>query len=625
MSYRLRKIFPYLVLVVGVMAMVWAASFGTLPRADFAFNNGDEIHTVDPAKATGSPEGRVINGLFEGLLRQHPLDVEPDEDGIVPLAPATHGVAESYTVSDDGRVYTFRIRPTARWSNNEPLTAHDFVWSWRRMLHPETGSQYAYQLYYVTGAEAYNLAQVEVGARVEVELADRRDPQQLFPRGTILQGILTKTDDADENFSVEVKSGKNGEVDWDSPGTVRHFSKLSAERVGEGERCHHLLPDFDSQVGIQVNADDTLVVTLNNRTPYFTDLVAFYPLYPVNRACVEKHGTPTWTKPQNIVSNGPFLLQFRRIRDRVRMVKNPLYWNAGIVELEIIDAMAISSNTTSLNMFINGQLDWATTVPNSIIPDLRDRNDFKTAPMLTTYFYRLNIERVPLDNVLVRRALNMAIDKKVIVEKVTKAGQLPARSYVPPGLPGFKSALCGEFNPQKARQLLAEAGFENGRGLPRIEILYNTSESHRDIAQVIQQDWKKNLGIDVILRNLEWGTFLDTLNETDYAVARSGWIGDYADPNTFLDMFVTGGTNNETNWGNTEYDRLIEAAGAETDMQRRLEMLHQAERILMDEMPIIPIYFYRSINLVHARVEGFSSNIQDVHPLHLLRIKAFDD
>jgi oligopeptide transport system substrate-binding protein len=621
MSHQLRKIFPFLVLGVGAMAMVWAVSFGTLPRADFAFNNGDEIKTVDPAKATGVPEGRVINALFEGLLRQHPLEVEPDENGIVPLAPATRGVAESYSVSGDGRVYTFRLRPTARWSTGEPVTAEDFAWSWRRMLHPETGSQYAYQLYYVVGAEAYNMSQVKVGERVEVELEDRENPQQLFPRGTILRGILTEMDEAVENFSVEVKMEKQGQVDWDGDGQLRHFTKVTAEEPGDGERCYHLLPDFDSQVGIQVTAGDTLVVTLNNRTPYFSDLVAFYPLYPVNRKCVEKHGSPNWTKPGNIVSNGPFLLEFRRIRDRVRMTRNPGYWNAGIVNLQTVDALAIKSQTTSLNMYINGQLDWTTTVPNPIIPDLRDRPDFKTAPMLTTYFYRLNVERPPLDNVLVRQALNMAIDKKKIVEKVTKAGQLPARSFVPPGLPGFESALCGEFNPGRARQLLAEAGFENGYGLPRIEILYNTSEGHRDIAQVIQQDWKKNLGINVILRNLEWGTFLDTLNETDYAVARSGWIGDYADANTFLDMFVTGGTNNETNWGNSEYDQLIKQAGAEKDAEHRLEILHQAERILMDELPIIPIYFYRSINMVQERVEGFSANIQDIHPLHLLRVR----
>jgi oligopeptide transport system substrate-binding protein len=624
MPYRFRKIFPYLVLAVGAMAMVWAVSFGTLPRADFAFNNGDEIKTVDPAKATGSPEGRIINGLFEGLLRQTPIDQSPDENGVIPLTPVTNGVAERYTVSDDGLVYIFHIRDSATWSNGEKVTADDFAWSWQRMLHPETGSQYAYQLHYVSGAMQYNLATLEVGDRVEVELDDRRDPQQLFPRGTVLKGLLLSRDEDNENFTIDIKPVQNGEVDWDADGSKQSFTKLTAKKPGSGKRCHHVLPDFESTVGILAEDAATLVVTLNNRTPYFTDLVAFYPLYPVNQACVEEHGTPNWTKPGNIVGNGPFVLQFRRIRDRVRMVKNPRYWNTDIVQLEVVDAMAVKSQTTSLNMYINGQLDWTTTVPNPIIPELRKRDDFITAPMLTTYFYRINVERPGLDKVLVRRALNMAIDKQEIVEKVTKAGQLPARSYVPPGLPGFESGLCGEFNPEKARELLAEAGHAGGRGLPKIEILYNTSEGHRDIAQVIQQHWKINLGINVILRNLEWATYLDTIHKTDYAVARAGWIGDYADANTFLDMFVTDGTNNQTNWSNKKYDGLIEAAKSEIDVAARLSLLHQAEQILMDEQPIIPIYFYRSINMVQPRVEGFSANIQDVHPLHLLRIRPVE-
>jgi len=621
MPHGFRKVFPYIALLVLVAAMVWAVSFGTLPRADFAFNNGDEIKTVDPAKATGSPEGRVINGLFEGLLRQTPLDQESDENGQVPLQPETNGVAERYTVSDDGLVYTFHIREAAVWSNGDKVTADDFAWSWRRMLHPETGSQYAYQLHYVSGAMQYNLGTLQVGDQVEVELDDRRDPQQLFPRGTVLKGLLVSRDEDNENFTIDIKPLRDGKVDWQAAGSEQSFTKLTAKQPGSGTKCHHVLADFGSTVGITVEDAATLVVRLENRTPYFPDLVAFYPLYPVNRRCVEEHGTPNWTKPGNIVGNGPFVLQFRRIRDRVRMVKNPKYWNADIVQLDVVDAMAVKSQTTSLNMYMNGQLDWTTTVPNPIIPELRKRDDFITAPMLTTYFYRINVELPGLDKVLVRRALNMAVDKQEIVEKVTKAGQLPARSYVPPGLPGFESALCGEFNPEKARKLLVEAGHAGGRGLPKIEILYNTSESHRDIAQVIQQHWKKHLGIDVVLRNLEWATYLDTIHKTDYAVARAGWIGDYADANTFLDMFITDGTNNQTNWSNKKYDGLIEAAKSETDVAARLSLLHQAERILMDEQPIIPIYFYRSINMVHPRIEGFSANIQDVHPLHLLRIR----
>ena len=252
---------------------------------------------------------------------------------------------------------------------------------------------------------------------------------------------------------------------------------------------------------------------------------------------------------------------------------------------------------------------------------IKERDDFLSAPFLATYFYRLNVDKPPLDQVLVRQALNMAIDKELICTQIVSAGQQPARSFVPGQLQNHTGPQCGAYDVTRARQLLSEAGYPNGKGFPRIEILYNTSDSHRELAEFIQQQWKENLGIEVGLRNLEWGTFLSTLKQTDYMVSRSGWIGDYPDPNTFLDMFVTDGPNNQTNWSNTEYDLLIKQAGEEQNVERRLEILNQAERILMDEMPIIPIYFYRSINMVQGRIEGFSANIQDIHPLHLLRIR----
>ena len=373
-------------------------------------------------------------------------------------------------------------------------------------------------------------------------------------------------------------------------------------------------------MGIRAEDDYTLVVTLKEPTPYFTNLVAFYPLYPVNRECVERHGTPDWTKPENIVTNGPYQLQFRRIRDRLRLKRNPLYWDVENVALETIDALAIMSETTSLNMYINGQLDWSPTMPNTIMEQLRKRDDFVSAPFLAVYFYRINVKRPPLDNVLVRRALNMAINKQLICDQIVAAGQQPARSFVPE-LSGYQSSQCGAHDVSKARQLLAEAGYPNGKGFPRIQILYNTSDSHREIAEFIQQQWKENLGIDIELRNLEWATFLNTLKQRDYWVARSGWIGDYPDPNTFLDMFVSGGPNNQTNWSQPDYDALIESAKSEPDKARRMAVFHQAERMLMDELPILPIYFYVSLNLVNPRVQGFSGNIQDVHPLHILRVQ----
>jgi oligopeptide transport system substrate-binding protein len=643
MHHPARRMFPYLVAVLAVGSLAWAVTFGTLPEADFSFNNGDEVKTVDPAKAEGSPEHRILEALYEGLLRQTPIADEP-EDGLMPMAPR-QGVAEyPPEVSEDGKTYTFKIRPEARWSNGRPMTAHDFVWSWRRTLHPETASQYSYQLHYLAGAQAYNQAAVEIGDRVEVEYGPRKFDLQPFPRGTMAHGVLREIIKSPEPqfaegtpeeekadpladwkrtwvYRVEVKPERDGEIQWSEPGEERRFAKeVSPLASAPPMKIRQILPHFESTVGAEAVDDRTLVVTLDSPTPFFEHLVAFYTLYPVNRECVEEHG-PGWVKPENIVGNGPYLLKARRLRDRIRLVKNPHYWGADEVSLEVIDAFPVKSETTALNMYLEGQLDWIITVPNTIIPILKERPDFKAAPALITYFYRLNVDRPPLDDVLVRRALNAAMNKQEIVDQVTRAGQLPARGLVPPGMTGYEGAECGEYDVGEARRLLAEAGYPGGRGLPTVEILYNTSEGHRAIAEVIQQQWKQNLGINVELRNLEWGVYLDTVTNTRFQVARAGWIADYPDPNTFLDMFVTDGPQNNTNWSNPEYDDLIEQAAREVNPQRRMQILQDAEQILMDELPIIPIYFYVTTHMVKPHVHGFHPNVQDDHPLHRLRVE----
>jgi oligopeptide transport system substrate-binding protein len=660
MMQRMREISIYVLPVFLAGAMLWAVSFSTVPPADFTFNNDDEVKTVDPAKATGQPENRIINALFEGLLRLMPApDAPPNDEGTVPMVAAA-GCAELPEVSPDGKTYTFRIRPEAQWSNGDPVTAHDFAWSWRRILHPETAAEYAYQLYYVRGAKAYNRGDLESGDKIEVELDDRPDPLQAFPRGTMIHGVLVETikppveplaDDASPEAKqraadeaqrkwihiVETRlpaapakdassatAGAEPAIDWSQPGPRRAFSELPAPNtVVQGlkvEPCRRVLIDFLAAGGVRVVDDRTLVVELNNPTPFFNELVAFYPYFPVHRGCVERHGSPTWTKPANIVSNGPFTLQFRRIRDRIRLAKNPHYWDAANVRLNVIDALAVKYQTTSLNMFLNGQIDWMAKPPSAVLPELRKRDDFRSSTALIVYFYRLNTARKPLDDPRVRRALNMAMDKQAICDHVTKAGERPARHLVPPGLNGYISPQGPGYDVDAARKLLAEAGFPGGRGFPRLQVLFNTHDAHRDIAEVIQQQWKTNLGIDIELRNLEWGVYLDSVTKTDFDIARAGWVPDYSDPNTFLDMFLTGGSHNNTNWGNAKYDQLIEAAGAETDVQKRMQLFHEAEQILLDEQPIIPIYFYTMINLVHPRVKGFTLNAQDVHPLHLLSI-----
>ena len=640
-----RNLFPYLVLLTVAAAIVYAASFGTLPPADFSFNNGNEVRTIDPAKATGNPENRIINALFEGLLRNMPVSDTPDENGMIALAPAP-GMAELPEISDDGKTYTFKMRPHVVWSNGEPVTAGDFVWSWRRMLHPETASEYAYQLYYLKNAEAYNTAVVHVGDRVEVELPDRRDPLQTFPRGTILRGIVREIKKPpqpaiDESASkedqsratgqwkdqwvyvIDVKPRQGDQVDWDAAGETRSFSKEQSPEIDTSqpvERCLFVLLDF-SEVGALAQDDETLVVTLKNRTPYFDSLVAFYPLYPANPRCVEQFGSPRWTKPENIISNGPYLLKDRRLRDRIRMRKNPLYWDADNVQLEVIDAYAIGLETTGLNMYLRGTIDWETQPPITKFKELRERDDWYSAPMLTVYFYRLNTAVKPLDDKRVRQALNLAIDKQQICDFVTQAGEIPATGLVPPGLKGYKSPVAEVFNIEQARKLLADAGYPGGKGFPKLAVLFNTLEQHRDIAEVLQQQWKTNLGIDIELKNMEWGVYLDTTFKKDYDIARAGWIGDYPDPNTFLDMWVTDGPQNNTNWSNAEFDKLIEDAAAEGDPDRRMKMLFRAEEILIDEVPFIPIYFYVSKNMVKPHVKGFSNNILDNHWLHLLRVE----
>jgi len=636
-SKLVRKFFPLLILLALLGAVVWAVSMGTLPRADFVFNNGAEIKTMDPAQATGSPEGRVINALFEGLLRSLPAG-EPDELGRIPMKPVARGMADRFTVHADGTVYRFHIREDARWTNGDPVTATDFAWSWMRFLHPETASEYNYQLFYVRGAEKFNAVQLAVGDKV--------------PRGTIRRGILrelilplptegtAETDVADDVAAIsgkaifivefQTESGNTSAKETiayavSADGSLAGIDELKQTYTGDFpladiQPCKHVLYDFN-EVGIQVLSPQDLEVTLNSATAFFPELVAFYPLHPVHRGCVEQYGARRFTKAEHIVTNGPFRLKERRIRDRIRLIKNEQYWNAAEVELDSIDVMSIQSETTSLNMYLTGQLDWDTTPPNAMLPILKKRDDFVSTPFLASYFYRINTAKPPLNHPLVRRALNLAIDKRSIVDNVVKGGQTPADSFVPPGMNGYQGYQGSGQNVKRARELLAEAGYPNGKGLPQIEILYNTADSHRDIAEVIQQDWKKNLGINVVLRNLEWGSYLDSLQTGDYMVARSGWIGDYPDPNTFLDMFVTDGPNNQTSWGNVKYDNNIKMAKREADPAARMQLFVEAETILMEEQAIMPIYFYVSKNMVQPNIQGFYANLQDIHPLHLIKIR----
>ncbi|MGC3969854.1 MAG: peptide ABC transporter substrate-binding protein [Pirellulales bacterium] len=608
MPYAARKLLPWLFPAVLIGAAAWALSIGTLPPADFAFCNGTEAKSVDPHRINGQPEGRVADALFEGLCRRHPKTLEP--------IPA---VAESWTISDDKKTYTFKFRSDAKWSDGTPVTADDFYYSWRRCLLPATGGEYAYQLFYIKNAARYTKRQFGEGDPVEVELLKTPGTNESV-RGSLLFGKLKTVEGQapdEKAFGTATDDRRVYVVETD--GKTRRFT--TSPNVSGAERCETVLYDF-REVGVKVVDPQTLVVTLENPTPYFLDIVAYYPMFPVNRRCVEAHGYPAWTKPENIVGNGAFRLEFRRIRDRIRLRKSDTYWNRANVSFNTVDVLAAENLVTMLNLYLTGEADWITDIPNSAIPELmRTRpKEFAPVPQLASYFYRVNVTRKPLDDPRVRRALSMAVNRQEIVEKVTKSGQIPALSIVPPGINGYTPAFGNAENISAARKLLAEAGYPDGRGFPKIEILYNTHETHKSIAELLQHQWKQNLGIDVGLRNQEWGVFNSSQRKLDYDVSRMGWIGDYNDPNTFLDMWTTGNENNQTGWGNKEYDRLLKAAAAEGDPQKRMRMLQDAEAIATNELPVIPLYYYVSKDMIRSYVDGYYDNIRDEHPLWSMSI-----
>ncbi|RMG02040.1 MAG: peptide ABC transporter substrate-binding protein [Planctomycetota bacterium] len=604
-----RSIVLYAIGGLVIAGLVWAFSFNSIERADFTFCNGAEIKTVDPAIVTGQPEGRVIWAIFEGLCSWHPKTLEP-----VP------GVAERWKVSEDGLTYTFYLRDNALWTDGTPVVADDFYYSFRRMLHPETASEYAYELWYIDGAERYTTGRVEPGDPVEVELLEKPNDALPFARGKIIYGRLVDVEPAAEDgepvYIVEVD------------GKRRRFQKPAAgsdtPADSEAENYAWILYDF-RRVGIEVTGPREIRFHLKHPVPYFVNLLGFYPMSPVNRRCVETYGYPAWTKPENIVTNGPFMLEERRIRDRIRLVKNPLYWDADNVHLQTIDVLAVESAITGLNLFLTGDADWIPTVPNELVRDLMESHpeSFRRAPYMVVEYYLLNCQRPPLDNPEVRRALAQALNKQEIVDRLLKTGQQPAYSLVPPGIGqyiDYTPPQCLPYDPVAARRRLEATDFREVLGNRRLELLYNTLESHQAIAELIQSQWKRSLNVDVRLQNQDWARYLASRREGAFDIARAGWIADYLDPNTFLEMFTTGNPNNHSRWSNPEYDRLIVEAQQESDTALRLKKYEQAEAILMDEMPIIPIFFGVTRNMVRPEVRGFYDNMLDVHPLKYIEI-----
>ncbi len=489
--------------------------------AEFILVNGTEPESLDPHLISGVPEHRIYMSLFEGLVSYDPETAEP-----VP------GLAESWEISDDGTVYTFKLRETT-WSDGVPITAQTVVDSWLRMLDPETAAPYAwFPNMFIKGGEAYN-------------------------------------------------AGEAG----------------------------------PEAVGVSAVDDYTFRLELVGPLPYVLGALPHYSFAVVPMHAIEEFGTE-WTLPENFVGNGPFTLEEWAPQERVSVVPNDTYWDAGTVSLDRVVYLPIDDNNTGYNMYINGEIDWMTTVPLDQMDSAKLRDDYQNAPYLGTYYYTIQNEKAPFDDPRVRKALAMAFDRETLVEKVSKGGQLPAYTMVPdmagyPGIEGNRTDI------EAAKQLLADAGYPGGEGFPTFEILYNTSESHKKIAEYVQEQWVENLGVECELINQEWSTYLANRRAGEFQVARAGWIGDYQDPNTFLDMFVTGGAMNGGKYSNDEYDELIFEAARTPAGPERFDILTEAESIFIEEdQGVIPVYYYTTNNMVDlSEWGGWYVNTMDYHPM----------
>jgi oligopeptide transport system substrate-binding protein len=644
--------------VFGVALLLVGLTFSQTvePPADLRLANGTEPKSLDPGLVTGEPEHVLVQALFEGLARLDGKTLEP-----VP------GVAERWEISNGGKTYTFTLRKNARWSDGHPVTASDFVYAWKRLLEPSTGAEFAYMLFPVALAEAYNTFAERAEAleqRILPALAklSQRAPLRARDWQAFLRenGVNDPLRPVDDDALLELLARQQGDVTAQELATFG--ARLERARAWLSARNAEARAHFGVDRGVVAKDPQTLVVELRAPTPYFLQILAHNSTLPVPGWAIAAHGD-SWFLPGNIVTNGPFRLGNWIVNDHIRLVKDPTYWGHDEVRLERVDMLSNENMMTNVNLYLTGALDSTHHYyPQELARELKKRSDFEQAPGLTVYFYRLNTTRKPLDDKRVRKAINLALDRELITREVLGLGQKPAYTLVP-AMNGYTSPPSAiRYDPEEARRLLAEAGFPDGKGFPRLGILYNTSEDHKRLAEVVSDELRRTLGIEITAYNQEWQSFLDAQRSLNYDIGRMGWVADYVDPNTFLDLFVTNGTNNQTGFSSELYDRLIRFAGDTTLFERDPEpvlaklhnpepirellarsggpdlsesararlrslLLSEAEAILVDdEFPIVPVYFYVDGMLKRPRVHGYSMhtlqkdgtvgvNVQDLHPL----------
>ena len=486
--------------------------------------NGSEVQTLDPHKAEGVPASNILRDLYEGLT------IEDPDGKVIP------GAAESWEISDDGTVYTFHMRKNGKWSNGDPVTAHDFVFGLRRSVDPATGSQYSQILAPILNTEA----------------------------------IIAGTKPVDS-------------------------------------------------LGVAAVDDQTLQITLKAATPYLLGLLNHSTTYPVHQGNIKKHGGQ-FSRPGKLVGNGAYNLKEWVVQSHIVLERNPLYWDNDKTIIEKVSFLPIEDASTELKRYRAGELDITGTIPLGQLNWVKKNlpGELHISPTLGTYYYGFNLTQAPFkDNLKLRQALSMAVDRDILTEKITKAGEIPAFGWVPPGVNDYTSQQLDYANLskaeriKKAKQLYKEAGYSKGSPLV-LEIRYNTSEGHKKVAIAISAMWKMNLGIKTKLINEEWKVFLENRKQKKLTQAfRGGWIGDYNDAFTFAELMQSDHGINDSGYNNPDYDKLLEQAATESDMEKRRGIMEEAERMLLKDHAIMPLYFYVTKHLIKPYVEGYQPNILD--------------
>ncbi|MDP0500892.1 MAG: peptide ABC transporter substrate-binding protein [Verrucomicrobiota bacterium JB022] len=526
-------------LIVSLICLLLAGGCRRTAEVDLAaqegyllVGTGPEPESFDPQLSTSANAINLHLALWEGLTAPNPQDLSPQP-----------GVAESWDVSPDGLTYTFHLRPEAKWSNGEPLTAQDFAYAWQRLLSPAVAAGNAAMLYVIDGAEAFN------------------------------QGQTT---------------------------------------------------DF-AQVGVRALDTRTLQVRLDHRVPDLLERLMHPSFAPLPRATVEAAGEAfvrqdAWARPGRMVSNGPFRFSEWRPNERIVVERNPHYWNDAQTSLQGVRFFPITDLSTEERAFQAGQLHVTEALPPRRVPYYQQNQPevLRVDPYLGTYYYLLNHEVKPLDDVRVRRALSAAIDRRAITEQILQGGQQPALQFTPERLLDAETSLP---TIEEGKQLLAEAGYPNGEGFPALELVYNASETHQRIAEAIQSMWQRAYGITVNLSNVEAKTYYERRRTGEFAVARAVWIADYVSPQTFLEIWTSGHSNNYSRWGDTAYDALLEEAARATTPEQRRQRYAEAERYLEQQAVMLPIYHYTTAYLIRPEVKGWTANPLDWHPYQYVRLQ----